>query len=121
MGTRALKLEQCLPRLHRGNRRKSGRLRVAEVQCSLGEVMDLAATGMRVRGRGRPGVRTGQVCSMTLATPLGLLSARAEVVWVRREGFWHHELGLTFVEMSEDVRAGLASVAAGYADGGGGR
>jgi hypothetical protein len=83
-----------------------------DVQCSLGEVLDVAPRGLKVRCRPGRLVRVGQSLSMTLATPIGLLSVTAVVVWARRVSFRHTEVGLA-LEVNDDVRRGLASIALG--------
>lgn len=117
MYARPLRLHDEAPALHPANRRRHGRLRLAQVQSSLGEVVDIAPEGMRIRCRGRSSVRVGEKISMTLATPLGLLAMDAVVVWSRRLSTRHSEIGLAVVDMTDDVRKGIVAIAQGCADG----
>lgn len=103
------------PAVHSVNERRHGRLRVAEVQCSLGQVQDVSPAGLRVRCRAGRLVSVGQSLTMTLGTPVGLLSVKAVVVWSRRLGLRHGEVGLALVEMDEDVKRGMMAIAQGCA------
>jgi len=92
------------------NRRRHGRVRTQETMCTLGAVLDISASGMRVRCEDRPRLRQGELATITLATPAGLLALDVGVAWTRRVGFREGELGLVFGEMSEDAVTGIVSV-----------
>lgn len=116
MPARPLKLQKASPAAHLANERRHGRLRVCDVQCSLGEVLDISPVGLRVRTRAGRLVKVGQGLSMTLATPVGLLAVQGVVVWARRLGVRHGEMGLALVEMNDDVRRGVLAIAQGCVD-----
>ncbi|MFN7020548.1 MAG: PilZ domain-containing protein [Phycisphaerales bacterium] len=118
MPARALRLQTlatAAPAVHSVNERRHGRLRVADVHCSLGQVQDVSPVGLRVRCRAGGMVSVGQSLTMTLGTPIGLLSVRAVVVWARRLSLRHSEVGLALVEMDEDVKRGMTAIARGCA------
>lgn len=95
------------------NRRRQGRVRTVDVPCSLGEVVDISASGLRVRGRGRPPLTQGQTTTMTLLTPAGVLAVDVGVAWARKTGWRHFEMGLMFVNITPDVLEGVRSVLRG--------
>ncbi len=96
------------------DRRRHGRLRCADLWCSLGEPLDISASGMRLRHRGRLRSDADGLLRVGLAMPSG---ARADlcarVVWTRRAGlFGGTESGLVFVDVDDATRRNLADVAA---------
>ncbi len=95
------------------NRRRHGRVRTLDVQCSLGEVTDISASGMRVCGRGKPSLPQGVATTITLATPAGMLAVEIGVAWVRRVGFRGWEMGLEFVTVTPQVVEGVRAVLRG--------
>ena len=92
------------------NRRRHGRVRAEETVCTLGVVLDISASGMRVRCEGKPPLKSGQLVTITLATPLGLLAMDVGVAWARRIGWGSGEIGLVFANITEDVTKGVLSV-----------
>jgi DnaJ-domain-containing protein 1 len=91
------------------------------LDCSLGNVLDLSASGMRVGVRGRCPLSRGQVTTVTITAPQGSLTLQATVVRVVRRGFRTRELGLEFIGMKPRTAAALKSLAQfGFAGGGGG-
>jgi hypothetical protein len=92
------------------NARRCGRVRVQMITCSLGDVLDLSATGMRVRTRGRP-PEEGAVVGVRVEGLVRPVDVRATVVWVRKAGWRKLELGLKFEELSREDRSELAAIA----------
>jgi hypothetical protein len=98
-------------------RRKFGRVSVADVPSSLGEVRNLSAGGMCVETRthfGLGGVdgllRPSALLHLTLLTPLGFIEVSARVAWVRVEGGWlrkTHRAGLEFRDLSLESTTAL--------------
>lgn len=105
------------PHLPPVNRRRHGRVRTLDVQCSLGEVVDISASGMRVCGRGKPVLPQGVATTITLATPAGMLAVDIGVAWVRRVGLRGWEMGLEFIAVTPDVIEGVRAVLRGAAVG----
>ena len=82
-----------------GRRSKIRNHRV-ELQCSLGRVLDISATGMRVSCRRVPKEKWIKILLNTTVDPLPV---RARVAWTKRMGFRKHEVGLHFVEPSPEI------------------
>lgn len=93
------------------NLRRHGRVKCHDVGCTLGEVIDLSASGVRVRSKGRMAVCKGDAFSMTIQTLDGPMLAPVRVAWVRRTGFRTHEIGITFGEAGPALRRALSALA----------
>ncbi len=93
------------------NKRRHGRVVCRDVGCTLGEVLDLSASGLRVRGKGRPAVCVGDRFSLSIQTLDGPMLAPVQVAWVKRSGFRKHEIGITFGETGPALVRALAALA----------
>lgn len=95
-------------------KRRHGRHRPEQLACNLGQVMDLSLGGMRVVcKRARSGSQT-----VVLETPrLGRISITARVAWRRELGPKEHVVGLTFEELSAEVRPVLQALMREVAEG----
>jgi PilZ domain-containing protein len=92
-------------------RRRHGRVRCGETKCTLGEVLDLSASGVRVLIRGRVRLKRDAVTPMILEMGDRTASVMARVVWVVKAGWFRHTAGLQFVDVTPDQRAKLAQLA----------
>jgi len=96
-----------------GKQSKELRARVAErhdaygLRCALGELEDLSATGMRVKGSGKCSVEVGQSLPLVISNGGQTVRVQGEVVWVRKPTFGSgaFQVGVRF----RDVRASLAA------------
>lgn len=88
------------------NRRRSGRIHQETLQCSLGEVLDLSATGMRVIARKVP----KGTFSISVEGISENLRIECEVMWSKRKSFWKHEIGLRFVNVDRAITEKLTKV-----------
>lgn len=91
--------------------RRAGRLRCQAVRCSLGEVLDLSAGGMRVAAKRDPGISADTVFDVRIDSPTGPCTVKAHVVWVTKRGWRRYELGVRFVELTPESRATLTLIA----------
>lgn len=91
--------------------RRHGRIRCESATLPSGRVVDLSASGMRVVLRRRPAVRPGDELRTTLNCPGGQVPVTLRVVWVRRCGLFHHELGGEFRDVSAELRRALTELA----------
>lgn len=96
---------------HGDENRRAGRLRCQSIKCSLGQVVDLSGTGLRVQCKGRPGVPVNEPFGLTIHAPTGVVTAPVTAVWVRRVGFRTYEIGLRFGELGDDAKRQLAVIA----------
>lgn len=93
------------------NARRHGRIRCEMLQCHLGKVMDLSASGIRVHRRGRRVVNQDDKLCLTLESINLTLSLKARVAWVAKKGFLNYEFGMEFLEMTPETAASIASLA----------
>lgn len=93
------------------NHRRHGRVKCQHVGCTLGTVLDLSASGLRIRGSGQPRVVTGDTFTMTIQTLEGPMLAPVKVAWTRRLGWRKQEIGVTFMEVGPALSRALASLA----------
>lgn len=95
------------------NLRRHGRLLCQQVRCSLGAVLDISFSGMRVRSGSRPPTK-GDTITIQLESMDACALIPATVVWSRRTGIFRHDMGLEFGDLSSEVRRLLNEVAHGY-------
>lgn len=97
---------------HPNNARRDGRLRPHFVTCSLGDVADYSASGMRVQFSAKKlTIGEGQVQDVTIHGVDGDFVVKAKVVWIRKRGWRKFELGLQFIGIDAKSRANLAALA----------
>ncbi len=90
--------------------RRHGRVRTESVACSLGEVVDISASGLRVRCQGKPPCRIGQRASIMINGFEGPFQVFARPVWIRKTGMWRYEIGLCFEDLDQTARLQLAGL-----------
>ena len=83
--------------------RRHGRLRTERLSCNIGMIVDISASGFRVRSKRYPGVKIGQNCQLTLRVEDHRLSVRVTTLWIRRLGYRHFEAGLEFIDMTPEA------------------
>lgn len=84
--------------------RRHGRLACELLKCSLGEVLDISASGMRVRQKGRVHVTKGEELPIAIQFGATKVPIKVRVAWARSSGFWSHELGVEFVDITDESR-----------------
>lgn len=97
----------------KGERRRHGRLRCEETSCCVGQVSDLSASGMRILRRGRPIMDVGDEFQISIHPDAGepVLTLPSRVVWIERQGFRKHVIGLEFVDLDDDKKRLLGELA----------
>jgi len=86
------------------DRRRGGRVRVELTDTSLGRVLDLSPTGVRVARRWPTALRQGDRVSLVIRSVQGRLTVLAEVVWVRKAGLLGRQVGLRFEGLDDAQR-----------------
>jgi hypothetical protein len=94
----------------RGKRREE-RFSTDLLTSTLGDVVDLSGTGVRVRKAGRAGVSVGQIVPVTLRSDQCQVTLKSRVVRVKANGFRECEIGLTFVEIKPGLQNALHHLA----------
>ena len=90
--------------------RRHGRVACQGVVCSVGEVLDLSASGLRVLTRYRL-PEQGEVFVVTIYTMQGPLALLGRVRWSRRKGIFLREAGIEFFDLGPKSRQVLAELA----------
>jgi len=93
---------------HMDDRRRGGRIRCLDLRCSLGKVLDLSSTGMRVLAKK---IRQGQPVLIHLADEHGEIMLRAEAMWIKPRALRAKEVGLRFLDMEPQLRHRIAGMA----------
>jgi len=93
------------------NNRRHGRIRTEDLECCLGQVVDLSASGMRVAGRFRNVVKQGQTMRLVLQHPDGELAVECRVAHITRTGIRKQVIGMEFVDPSDQTRAAITRLA----------
>ncbi|MEE8238119.1 MAG: PilZ domain-containing protein [Gammaproteobacteria bacterium] len=94
----------------REGRRIPGRLPQEQLICSLGPVLDLSPGGMRVLCT-RPRLGTTDI---DIRGGDYSLKLRTKVAWSRRLGFRRHEIGLTFLDVDEELATVLSRISSDH-------
>src|SRR5678816_1954099 len=81
------------------DKRRYPRFTTTVITCSLGDVVDLSAGGIRLRGRGKTPVCRGQIIPITLKAHDSQTITKARVVHIRRVGLRIWEAGFAFVDL----------------------
>ena len=98
------------PRIKKSDRRHKGRIRCALLACSLGDVLDVSATGMRIRHSGRSMRRKTRPVMVKFPMVDPGMRMECRVVWVQRAGIFRQEIGLEFIDLPADLRSNLLNV-----------
>ncbi len=93
------------------NRRRHGRLRCDDLECSLGQVLDLSQSGMRVERRGRKIGSVGEAFAIRLAYGECELVLPCKIVRLDRLGFRRHSYGLEFAPLPAETQQTLRHLA----------
>jgi hypothetical protein len=84
------------------NQRRHGRVYCERVESSLGRVLDVSASGLRV-GTGLKRYKRGGVLVLEVHTEDGSFAVQARVAWSRSMGFLSNETGLEFIDLPPEA------------------
>jgi hypothetical protein len=93
------------------NKRRHGRVKCQHIGCTLGTVVDLSASGLRIKGPGKPKVVAGDRFTMTIQTLEGPMLAPVAVAWTRKLAWRKHEIGVTFLDVGPALSKALTALA----------
>jgi len=91
-----------LPQEKSPDRRRPGRLVSIGVTCSLGEIIDLSAKGMRVRRKGFCRFKPGTVAELLLRDEEETVPVKACIRWVKKIRAGVYEMGLEFLDVTHE-------------------
>lgn len=99
----------------RSNRRRHGRFLCDGLRCSLGQVLDLSASGARIRTGAVRRLTKGMTVPLTIRDDDGTVDLSGLVVRSVRTGLMHAELAIEFVGVTPALNAQLLRLARGIA------
>ena len=88
-------------------RRRHGRLEQEAVTCDLGTVLDLSASGMRIGSRRVP---KGDFVVCIRGYDIAVV-VTGRLAWQKKVGLFRHELGVEFIDLTEEMSRQLNSLA----------
>jgi len=90
--------------------RRHGRVLLQHVECSMGTVIDLSASGARVQCSLKPPA-IGSTVDLELQTLDGLMKLEAVVVWTRRTSIFKVLAGIEFRNLTPPMQRALTALA----------
>lgn len=92
---------------------RRGRVTIEMARCTLGEIINVSPTGVRVGFKGARSAipKENALFSMEMQTPDGLVTVPARIVWVKRTGFRKFDIGIEFGETDPATVAKLRQLA----------
>ena len=94
----------------RTEKRVSGRLRTTKIKSTLGAVLDMSATGVRVSTARKPKVEVGHELRLDLATDEQSMTLPARVVWVRVQHDCSFQIGMEFQQIDSLRKRQIAAL-----------
>jgi len=93
--------------------RRDERFTTLGMSCPLGEIVDLSASGMRIRSPSKPDVAKGQSNQFVLRTSKQKLTISGVVAWVHRQSLFskQYEIGIRFTDSRDGTRDALVAFA----------
>jgi DnaJ domain/PilZ domain len=93
--------------------RRDERFTTLGMSCPLGEIVDLSASGMRIRSPGKPDIGKGQANQFVLRTSKQKLTISGVVAWIHRQSLFskQYEIGIRFTDSRGGTRDALVAFA----------
>jgi hypothetical protein len=87
------------------------------LSCVVGDVVDVSASGMKLRCQSKPPVKVGQVVDTKLNSGTQRIAVQAQILWIKRRGLRSYTLGVQFVNIKSGLKRAIESLALfGYVD-----
>ena len=83
------------------NARGRGRINVQGLETSVGHVMDISASGMKVRCGAENWLSPGKLLDVDLISEAGEMTVKAEVIRTKVIGLSQYEVGFKFLDVPE--------------------
>ena len=91
------------------DRRAAARIRQDTLlKCNLGEVLNFSKSGMRLR---RKRIPTRSNVHVKITDGETSVKVHADIVWVRKIGYRKYDLGLQFIDLSEEEKSIITKLA----------
>lgn len=95
----------------RRGQRAEERFTTDQLTSTLGEIIDLSGSGLRVRRNDTKGIDIGKVFPVTIKSSQCQITLKSRVIRIKRTGFRQVEIGLAFVEIKPGLRNALHHLA----------
>lgn len=95
----------------RQERRQRSRVQCEGLTCTLGRVIGLSGTGMRIRASGWCRIRQDDRLIINLSHIGGKLAIKVRIAWVRKVGLFQYESGMAFEELTPAQNTELGRIA----------
>jgi hypothetical protein len=93
------------------NNRRAGRVRCEGITTSWGEILNASASGLRIKAKGKTIPEPGVSALLTIQGPEGPFKVAAKIVWAKQKNWGTREIGVQFIEVSEQGRWHLVRLA----------
>lgn len=93
------------------NARKHGRVKSPTITCSLGEVIDVSASGMKIRMGNKPAFKPHEEATITIHGVNAPFNVKAKFAWSRRNSLFKWTAGFAFDQLPDEVRKELLEIA----------
>lgn len=93
------------------NARRHGRVRAQTITCTLGDVVDISASGMKVRCSTKPDLKKGEPVPMTIHGVNGPFTVPTKFAWCRRTSLFKWTAGFEFDGLTSEARTELMEIA----------
>lgn len=91
--------------------RRHGRLRCNSLTCTLGQILDMSGSGMRVYTKKKPSNTVNDITMITINTMPKSLDVKIRIVWIHHVGFRKYELGLEYEDLTQGTRSAICAIA----------
>jgi len=98
------------------NNRRHGRVRCEDVECTLGSVLNVSASGLLIR-TGLRAPKAGSIIALQVRTFDGGFDVQAQVAWSKMDGILNRQIGIEFIDLPPDGQRVLLNVVRGAARG----
>lgn len=95
----------------RKERRRRNRVMCEGLSCTLGKVIGLSGTGMRIRASGWCRIKQDDRISLTLKSSDLTLKLSARIAWVKKVGMFQYETGMAFLDLTPEQTTQLGMMA----------
>jgi phage baseplate assembly protein gpV len=93
------------------NNRRAGRVRCEGFTTSWGEIVNASASGLRIQAKGKAIPEVGEAAVLTINGPEGPFKVAAKIVWTKQKNWGKREIGVQFIEVTEQGRWHLVRLA----------
>ena len=95
----------------RRERRQRNRVLCEGLTCSIGSIIGLSGTGMRIRARGWCRLRKDDLLVLDIRYADVELKVKVRIAWVKKVGMFQYEAGMAFEDLTLEQTSRLGMIA----------